>query len=137
MFVMFCVFFLILTIFLLHSTYDNQEIICLSFNIETNPLCVKCTYFYTKQKSRTVINTPQANMAVFCTVAPCSLAEVFQCLRGTCCFQHQDLCVKSISILPFHPFSISGSFYLMGQAMPVIIHYGLEAGFLLHIICVC
>jgi hypothetical protein len=28
-------------------------------------------------------------MAVFWVVAPCSLVEVYQHFRGTCCFQHQ------------------------------------------------
>jgi hypothetical protein len=41
-----------------------------------------------------VLTAVRMKMAVFWVVAPCSLVEVYQHFRGTCCLHHQGITLK-------------------------------------------
>jgi hypothetical protein len=41
-------------------------------------------------------------MAVFWFVVPCSLVEVYQRFRDTCCLHHQDVAEKSVNFYQTH-----------------------------------
>jgi hypothetical protein len=58
-----------------------------------------------------VLTAGSMKMAVFCDVAPCSLVEVYRCLRGACCHHQGDhrleVLAASIIVLMMEAASIS------------------------------
>jgi hypothetical protein len=62
-----------------------------------------------------VLTAASMKMAVFWVVAPCSLVEVYQRFRGTCCLHHQDVTTQNTVIFSWYNFKINLCYIILYQ----------------------
>jgi hypothetical protein len=71
-------------LYFLHNESINDYLQCITRHVYVLPLN-KFSKFVTANTKETL----DMLTAVFCVVAPCSLVEIYQRLRGPCCLHHQ------------------------------------------------